>query len=860
MRMHDPLYESVIPLISGWQLCGTVPGAWPTPDEAAAAPLAWQEVVQLGPVAQVLRDAGQWSLDAPPRRFDEQDWWFRCHFDLPEGGHDGHAAHAGQAATPMTLGLDGLATVAEVWLNGVRLLDSDNMFVAHRLSPGTVWRARGNALYLVFRSLDEALKQRRPRPRWKAPMIEHQQLRWWRTTVLGRTPGWSPAAAVVGPWRPVWLGVPADVRVAEVQWQAVLNGHQGCVPVVAAVQAGEGVQVTGVQICLMRDDGCHTSALHLRVEDGRWAGALAVDGVQRWWPHTHGEPVIYRAELHIEVAGRATPWVHPLGQTGFRTIEVDRSDDGFVLRVNGEAIFCRGACWTPLDPVTLDVAPERYEPAIRQLREAGMNMVRVGGTMAYEADAFYDACDREGVLVWQEFMFANMDYPETSAFLASVEQEVRQQLRRWQGRPAMAVLCGNSEVEQQAAMFGATRERWQPALFHETLAAWCAEGAPTLPYWPSSAHGGAFPHQGDVGTTSYYGVGAYQRELGDARRADVRFATECLAFANVPEPALIEQMPGGHGLRVHHPAWKARTPRDLGAGWDFEDVRDHYLASCFKVDPARLRYSDHDRYLALSRVVSAEVMLATMNEWRRAGSRCGGALVWLLRDLVPGAGWGIVDATGRPKAAYHGLKRALQPVSVSLSDEGGNGYAVQVVNETADAVSAHLEVLAWRDGVTEVARASKAVTLAPRQARRAPLLAWFDWFADWSWSYRFGPVAAQQVAVRLRAEDGRLLSEAVAFPAGWDLPLQHDLGLQAVARPAEAGGWELSLVAERFAQSVAIHVDGHVPVDAYFHLLPGLPRTVWLRPSGPVPTRLAGEVQALNASAAVSIVFDNTGN
>ena len=224
------------------------------------------------------------------------------------------------------------------------------------------------------------------------------------------------------------------------------------------------------------------------------------------------------------------------------------------------------------------------------------------------------------MLVWQDFMFANMDYPaQEPAFLASVQREARQQLRRLQARPCLAVLCGNSEVEQQAAMWGAPREQWCCALFEQTLAELSAEHCPHTPYWPSSAHGGAFPHQADAGTTSYYGVGAYLRPLDDARRADLKFATECLAFANIPGAAALERMPGGLATRVHHPAWKARSPRDLGAGWDFDDVRDHYLKLLFGVDPQQLRYADHDRYLALGRIATGEAMAASLGRMAPSG-------------------------------------------------------------------------------------------------------------------------------------------------------------------------------------------------------------------------------------------------
>jgi len=139
-------------------------------------------------------------------------------------------------------------------------------------------------------------------------------------------------------------------------------------------------------------------------------------------------------------------------------------------------------------------------------------------------------------------------------------------------------------------MWGAPRELWSPRLFHEVLPAQVRAHCPGVAYWPSSAHGGAFPHQASSGSTSYYGVGAYLRPLDDARRSELRFASESLAFANVPAPAAL---PGGPGARVHTPAWKARTPRDLGAGWDFDDVRDHYLGLLFGVDPLELRFRNY---------------------------------------------------------------------------------------------------------------------------------------------------------------------------------------------------------------------------------------------------------------------------
>ncbi|RYY49103.1 MAG: glycoside hydrolase family 2 protein, partial [Comamonadaceae bacterium] len=330
-----------------------------------------------------------------------------------------------------------------------------------------------------------------------------------------------------------------------------------------------------------------------------------------------------------------------------------------------------------------------------------------------------------------------------------MREEATQQVRRLRSHPCLAVLCGNSEVAQQAAMWGAPRGQWASPLFDNVLAELCRAEAPRTPYWPSSTHGGSLPQQADRGTTSYYGVGAYLRPLEDARRADLKFATECLAFANVPSPAALARMPGGLATRVHHPQWKARSPRDLGAGWDFDDVRDHYLRTLFRVDPQALRSADHDRYLAVSRLVTGEAMAAAFSEWRRPASGCGGAMVLCLRDLWAGAGWGVLDEAGAPKACWHFLRRVLQPVTVLLTDEGGNGLFIHAINERDEEQQLRIDVTAWRDGEVEVASGARALVLPPRTSRTLPAQDLLDHFMDLGYAYRFGPPPCDAVAVTL---------------------------------------------------------------------------------------------------------------
>ncbi len=820
-------------LDSGWQMCACAPG-----DEQRSLPpepCEWLAIPRLAPAAAALRDLGQWSLDGPVRRFDAQEWWYRLQFDVP--GLDARDGYA--------LGFDGLATLAQVWLNGEPLLASTNMFVSHECDVGQRLREKKNALVMRFGALDSHLEVRRKRPRWRTPMVAHQQLRWFRTTLLGRTPGWSPPAAVVGPWKPVWLERRAGIHVHDLQVCTSVQDSQGVVDCRLELAAFAGRGPVAVLLSLERAGRVSVMPLNQSGE-AVFSGQLRVDDVDLWWPHTHGEPALYDARLEMRMPGAPGESTVPIGRLGFRTLRLDTDGGTFTLNVNGVPVFCRGACWMPLDSVTLRSDPRRCREAVAQARDAGMNMLRVPGTIVYEEDHFYDACDELGVLLWQDFMFANMDYPaQDPAFASSVVLEATQLLQRLRARPCLTLLCGNSEVQQQAAMWGALREAWPSPVFDETLPQLCRSLAPGIPYWPSSAHGGAFPHQANTGTTSYYGVGAYLRPLHDARRAELKFASECLAFANIPDPSAIARMPDGHATRAHHATWKERSPRDLGAGWDFDDVRDHYVGELFGIDPARLRASEHDRYLALGRIATGEAMSASFAEWRRPGSTCGGALVLSLRDLWAGAGWGLVDDEGVPKACYHYLKRVLQPLTVLLSDEGVSGLFAHIVNERNEATRVELEIAGWRDGAVKVAAGVKTIVLPARSSHSLPCLELLDHFMDLGHAYRFGPPPCDAVAATLRDMQGAVVARAFHFPAGLAARPLPDVGLSAQALMLDARTAEISVRTAQFAQGVHFEVPGFQADDDYFHLPPDTPVRVLLRRRGNQP--LCGSVHAVNS-------------
>lgn len=798
------------PLHDGWQLAASPAGAHASPEALASAPLVWHPAIVPGTVAQSLN----LPLDAQPG-LDDRDWWYLSTFDGPTP----------QPGLRHRLRFEGLATLAEVWLNGVRVLDSCNMFRPHTCEV-TPYLGERNELAICFRALTPSLAARRPRPRWKTALVSQQNLRWIRTTLLGRIPGWTPALPAVGPWKALGLETIGPLHPTSLHLRPHAVGSCGYLRVRATFTAATGSPPTA-----WLELGDRTFPLVVKAEAGELvlSGDLDIPDVLLWFPHTHGHP--HRLAAAIRLGSGPTARRIDCGQLGFRSLVLDRSHGELRFEVNGRPVFVRGACWTATDLRSLEGTPESLMEILTLAKDAGLNMLRVGGTMTYASDGFLEACDALGILVWQDFMFANLDYPfDDPGFRGEVDAEVTHHLRRLARHACLAALCGGSEIEQQAAMMGLPDKDCCPTFLAEVLPKLCEAELGGLPYFSSTPTGGALPFHTATGITHYYGVGAYRRPLTDVRLADVKFTPECLGFSHVPDVESMDAILGGARPVPHHPVWKAGIPRDQGAGWDFEDIRDHYLGLLFGLDPVALRSVDLDRYWALSRLVTGEVMHRVFAEWRRPGSTCGGGLVWFCKDLRPGAGWGILDSANRPKAAYWALKHTWSSRAVLLTDEGLDGLDLHVLNESEEPLEATVELECLQDGRTRTAFSATSLPLPPFSAKTLKGDALLGHFTDLTHAYRFGPPKHDIVIARLRnAATGETIHEDVYFPQGMNLPLQHGAKVELSAHAVAPDQIALTLRSDVFLQAVALECVTDLPEDNYFSLAPGISKTVVFR-------------------------------
>ncbi len=785
----------------GWTMTVTHAGAFSDPADmgGAGADFAWHPAPVPGTAAEALHLAGLFD-PANPSPLHDKDVWYRSRLTPARPGRH-------------LLQFNGLATVAEVWLNGKPILSSTSMFAAHEVAVELCGPAE---LIICFRALAAHLAKKGPRARWRTQLTTSQGLRLIRTTLLGHMPGWCPEIHAVGPWRPVRLVRPGAVQVTEPRIQAaLLEGGGGRLSV--------SVEISGNLREASLNCAGHSTAM-IPLADGRYEATLDCPDIEPWWPHTHGTPRLY--DIGVDIDGRRIS----LGRTGFRSVAIDRGADGrdFALIVNGERIFCRGAVWTNADLLRLPGDRDTYRPWLELARDGNMNMLRIGGTMVYETRDFFALCDELGILVWQDFQFANYDYPVSDpAFAEAVELEAEGFLGSTQGSPSLVVACGGSEIEQQAAMMGVSAEKWVGPLTQEILPQAVNRLRPDVAYVPNSPSGGAMPFSPDCGVAHYFGVSAYRQPIADARRANVKFATECLAFANVPEAATVEaHLPAGIG---HDPAWKAKVPRDRGVGWDFEDIRDHYVELLYGVRPIDLRYGSPERYLDFGRAAVAEVMEAVFAEWRRTGSVCAGGIVWNFNDLEPGLGWGVIDALGRPKSAWFALRRAFRPVQLAFTSEGTNGLYAHLINDTGKTRQVRLEISCLRDGLQPVASGALDIDLDPRSSKAIAATDLFGAFFDTTYAFRFGPRSHDVTHGRLiDRETGETITEAFDFPQGRAAAM-HPARLEARLEENTAGVFALAIATDRFAQSVHLDDQAFLPGDNWFHLAPGEEKRVLLK-------------------------------
>jgi beta-mannosidase len=610
-----------------------------------------------------------------------QTWVYRRVFAL--------AADAPQLTRRhVDLACDGLDTVAEVTLNGVLLGHSANQHRRNLFDTAGALAAGDNTLAIRFRPALEyaaemaALVGARPH-------TEAHPFNLVRKMACNFGWDWGPALITAGVFKAIGLVSWRAARILDLSVLATLDAD------------GRG----RLRVCAQLTGELRFAALTVRVSghgvraelggdaQQEWTEVvLPVSGVEPWWPHSLGGQPLYDVEvtLHNDVAvlDRVTR------RTGFRTVELDTAPDPdgqgatFGFRVNGTDVFARGANWIPDDCFPSRVTPERYRERIQQAKDANIDLLRVWGGGLYEQDAFYDACDELGMMVWQDFALACAAYPEEEPFWSEFEAEARDNVVRLSAHPSLIVWNGCNENIWGRADWAfmtegdAADQTWGAGYYYDLFPRVVAELDPSRPYWPGSPSSGRpdlHPNDPNFGCVHIW---------------DVWNERDYLAYGEY-SPRFVAEF--GYQGPATYATW-ARTlaPEDRSATSDAMLLHQKAAGGNAKLNQCIRDHlptpgetaADFDDWLFAMQVQQAEAVRYGIERWRSLRGRCRGSVVWQINDCWPVTSWAALDlgtnAAGQPvarrKPLWYALRSAYEDRTVTLQREGG-AWRLALVND-----------------------------------------------------------------------------------------------------------------------------------------------------------------------------------
>lgn len=341
----------------------------------------------------------------------------------------------------------------------------------------------------------------------------------------------------------------------------------------------------------------------------------------------------------------------------------DADGASFEFVVDGRPFYALGANWIPDHSFPSRETRERLEQRILQAKALGVNMLRIWGGGIYESDDFYDLCEKHGIFVWQDFMFACSYYPDTGEWQQAIRKEAEYQVARLRHHPCIALWCGNNECHQvwQDGWGGKDKQPSRfhgEAIYHEVLADVVARLDPDRFYLPGSPYGEGYCNSGVSGDQHYWDVWHGRGDWVHYRDSDARFSSE-FGFMSSPSAATWKQAGVDSSLPVKDPV--ARAHNKTGKPFDIIQglVHLHYPAA-----------ENLDEWSYASQLNQRDAMRAALEHYRFNG-RCRGALIWQLNDCWPVESWSILEFEGRKKAVAHALPRLFAPLLLRIVEEEG---------------------------------------------------------------------------------------------------------------------------------------------------------------------------------------------
>lgn len=619
------------------------------------------------------------------RPYEFCQWMYSRHFTAP-------SLKKGQK---LILNFEGIDCIADIWLNGENIGSADDAMIAHRFDVTGKAKAGDNLLQVVLRSaVLEAQKQ----------LVGTYSFRHYTESVWIRKPrhcyGWDimPRLVSAGLWRDVSLVVQDPVSISDVQWVTVdTDPSTGKVSAFVDVQVKyPASKIDKVKLRVkLEKDGRTAYEMERILPTFAWRTEFTLDKADLWWPKGYGDPALYDGTVSI-VDEDGSVLASETRKVGFRTVRLDRSEmikDGkgeFSFFINGERIFVRGTNWVPLDGFHSRDA-KWVDSTLDMVVDLNCNMIRCWGGNVYEDTPFYDRCDREGIMVWQDFSMAGVIYPQDEEFVSKLRKEIKQVVIKFRGHPSLAIWSGNNENDNSLL--------WTLPTFHidpnrdvisrKMIPEVLYEFDPTRPYLPSSPYFSeeAFQNgcqRSDLPQDHLWGPRGYYKD-SFYKDAQAIFVSE-IGYHGAPNIESIEKM-FTKGCQFPwtkdgdwNEEWMTKSVRPLPFFVEFEgrnDLMTKQINLLFGFRPKTL-----EDFVAASQSTQAEAMKYFVEKFRGERFRRTGIIWWNVRDGWPIVSDAIVDYYNSKKLAYTYLWNAQRTVCVLVNDEEGGVLPLRAVNDS----------------------------------------------------------------------------------------------------------------------------------------------------------------------------------
>jgi len=601
----------------------------------------------------------------------QQTWNYRTTFDVE--------AEIIQKEN-ILISFEGLDTYAEISLNGRNLLKTNNMFRTWQVDAKHFLKETGNILEITFLPSQQQDSLKAAQLIYKLP----DNRVFSRKAAYQSGWDWGPVFITCGIWRPVTIKAWDDLLIQNIfiSTDSLISG-KATMRLEANILSGKDGNAAFRFYVNDKKTVCTKISLVKGINNLSFP--FEVENPELWWSNGLGEPHLYQAEVRINNSGGFSAIKNT--SFGIRTVELVQEPDSigrsFYLKLNGRSVFMKGANYIPSESFTTRFTPERYKALVLSAKAANMNMLRVWGGGIYENDVFYDFCDENGILLWQDFMFACNLYPGGEDFFENVQKEAEDNIIRLRNHPSLALWCGNNEVDEAwhnwgwQKQFGYSEkdssEIWNNYLrvFHKIIPDALQNLDTDRPYHPSSpANGWGRKESMETGDAHYWGVWWGEQPFEIYTQKVGRFMSE-YGFQGMPAMNSIKKYTLPEDRKIGSPVMQVHQKHPRGTELiNLYMERDYIIPSGF------------EDYIYVSQLLQAEGITTAIEAHRRNIPRCMGTLYWQLNDCWPVTSWSSVDYYGNWKALHYFAKEAFSQTLVSPTLEDDNMLVYVITDET----------------------------------------------------------------------------------------------------------------------------------------------------------------------------------